>query len=43
MVTTYTDPNLEEDIFDTAADATGDFVVNTGDINRMPSTLPGNM
>ncbi len=40
---TYTDPNLEEDIFDTAADATGDIAVNTGDINRMPTTLPGSI
>ncbi len=40
---TYSDPNLEEDIFDTAADAGSDFAVNTGDINRMPTTLPGSM
>jgi len=40
---TYPDPNLEEDIFDTSADAGGDFAVNTGDINRMPTTLPGSM
>ena len=40
MATTYSDPNLEEDIFDTAADATSDIAVNTGDINRMPTTLP---
>jgi len=40
---TYSDPNLEEDIFDTSADASSDFAVNTGDINRMPTTLPGSM
>ena len=43
MATTYSDPNLEEDIFDTAADATSDIAVNTGDINRMPTTLPGSI
>jgi len=43
MATTYSDPNLEEDIFDTAADASGNIAVNTGDINRMPTTLPGSM
>ena len=43
MATTYSDPNLEEDIFDTAADATSDIAVNTGDINRMPNTLPGSI
>ena len=44
MATTYTDPNLEEDIFDTGVDSSGsDFsnTVATGDINRMPTTLPG--
>jgi len=40
---TYPDPNLEEDIFDTSADAGSDIAVNTGDINRMPTTLPGSM
>ena len=40
---TYSDPNLEEDIFDTAADSGGDIAVNTGDINRMPNTLPGSI
>ena len=39
----YSDPNLEEDIFDTSVDAGSDFAVNTGDINRMPTTLPGSM
>ena len=43
MATTYSDPNLEEDIFDTSADAGSDIAVNTGDINRMPTTLPGSM
>ena len=37
---TYTDPNLEEDIFDTSVE---DNRVVTGDINRMPTTLPGNI
>ena len=37
---TYSDPNLEEDIFDTAVE---DNPVTTGDINRMPTTLPGSM
>ena len=44
MATTYNDPNLEEDIFDTGVDSSGsDFsnTVATGDINRMPTTLPG--
>lgn len=37
---TYTDPNLEEDIFDTAVE---DNPIVTGDRNRMPTTLPGSM
>ena len=43
---TYTDPNLEEDIFDLSTDNSGSDVSNTvvtGDINRMPTTLPGSM
>ena len=46
MATTYTDPILEEDIFDTGVDSSGsDFsnTVATGDINRMPTTLTGGM
>ena len=37
---TYSDPNLEEDIFDTAVE---DNPIVTGDRNRMPTTLPGSM
>jgi len=46
MATTYPDPNLEEDIFDLSTDNSGSDISNTivtGDINRMPTTLPGNM
>ena len=46
MATTYPDPNLEEDIFDLSTDNSGSDISNTvvtGDINRMPTTLPGTM
>jgi hypothetical protein len=42
---TYSDPNLEEDIFNTAADPDSNvgIAVETGEINRMPTTLPGSL
>jgi len=44
-MTTYSDPNLEEDIFNTAADPDSNvgIAVETGEINRMPTTLPGSL
>jgi len=46
MATTYPEPNLEEDIFDLSTDNSGSDISNTvatGDMNRMPTTLPGSM